>query len=375
MRKFLSIAVIILFAASCGPTDEGGSTKEQIKQYKDEVSQLNIKIRELEQQLVESGEADQQYLTPVSIVELIEKPFRHYFQVSGNVHAIDNAYISPEINGQIKQVLVEEGDYVKKGQLLVRLNTSITENTIEEVKTQLELAKTLFEKQEQLWNKNIGSEVQYLQAKNNKEAMESKLQTLEAQLDMAYVKSPIDGIVDVINIEEGELAMPGFQIMQVVNLKKMKILAEVSEKYLPVINKGDIVEVSFPTYPDIKLNIPVNRTGNVINMGNRTFPIELRIDNIDGKLKPNILALLTFLDFNKEDALVVPSIIIKKDIRGEYIYVVREQDGKQIAKKVYVTTGRAYNDESLVVEGLQAGDRVIIEGYSLVTDGSEVNII
>ncbi len=375
MRKFLTIAVIILFAASCGPADEGNTTKEQIKQYKDEVSQLNIKIRELEQQLVESGEADQQYLTPVSIVKLIKKPFRHYFQVSGNVEAIDNAYISPEINGQIKQVLVEEGDYVKKGQLLVRLNTSITENTIEEVKTQLELAKTLFKKQEQLWNKNIGSEVQYLQAKNNKEALESKLQTLEAQLDMAFVKSPIDGIVDMINIEEGEMAMPGFQIMQVVNLHKMKILAEVSEKYLPVINKGDIVEVSFPTYPDIKLNIPVNRTGNIINLGNRTFPIELRIDNIDGKLKPNILALLTFLDFNKEDALVVPSIIVKKDIQGEYVYVVRELDGKQIAKKVYIITGRAYDDESLVEEGLKVGDKIIIEGYSLVTDGSEVNII
>jgi membrane fusion protein (multidrug efflux system) len=375
MKKILSIALIILIAASCGPSEEDGSIKEQIKTYKDEVSQLNIKIRELEQQLAASGEAADGYLTPVTVRELSEKPFRHYFQVSGNVEAVDKAYISPEINGQIKQVLVREGEYVKKGQLLAKLNTSITENTIEEVKTQLELAKTLYDKQKQLWEKNIGSEVQYLQAKNNKEAMENKLLTLEAQLDMAYIKSPIEGIVDVIDIEEGELAMPGFQLMQVVNLNKMKILAEVSEKYLPVIQKGDMVEVSFPTYPEIELNVAVIRTGNVINLGNRTFPVELRINNIEGKLKPNILALLIFLDFNKEDALVVPSIIIKKDIRGEYVYVAREQEGTQHAKKVYITTGRSYNDETLVLEGLNAGDKVIIEGYSLVTDGTEVNVM
>lgn len=375
MKKILSIALIILIAASCGPAEEDGSVKEQIKTYKDEVSQLNIKIRELEQQLLESGEAAEGYLTPVTVRELTEKPFRHYFQVSGNVDAVDKAYISPEINGQIKQVLVREGEYVKKGQLLAKLNTSITENTIEEVKTQLELAITLYEKQKQLWDKNIGSEVQYLQAKNNKEGMENKLQTLEAQLDMAYIKSPIEGIVDVIDIEEGELAMPGMQLMQVVNLNKMKILAEVSEKYLPVIQKGDMVEVSFPTYPEIELNVAVLRTGNVINLGNRTFPVELRIDNIEGKFKPNILALLTFLDFNKEDALVIPSIIIKKDIRGEYAYIAREHEGAQHAKKVYITTGRSYNDETLVLEGLNAGDKVIIEGYSLVTDGTEVNVM
>ena len=326
-------------------------------------------------ELADEGARDKQFITPVSVIDLKVRPFHHYFQVSGTVNVVEQAYISPEINGQIKEVLVEEGDDVIKGQLLAKLNTSITENTIEEVKTQLKLANTLFEKQEQLWNKNIGSEVQYLQAKNNMEALQAKLKTLEAQLNMAYIKSPIDGIVDLINIEVGELAMPGFQLMQIVNLDKMKIFAEVSEKYLPVIKKGDIVDIRFPSFPDIDLRVPVSRTGNIVNPGNRTFPVELRIDNIDGKLKPNILSLLTFLDYHKEDALVVPSIIIKKDIRGEYIYVAKEFEGKTLARKVYIITGRSYNDETLVVSGLNAGDKVIFEGYSLVTDGSEVNII
>ncbi|MCK4568850.1 MAG: efflux RND transporter periplasmic adaptor subunit [Bacteroidales bacterium] len=375
MRKVLSIAIIILIAASCDPVDEKEAVKSQIREYKDEVVRLNIKIKELEQELASLGETGEQFISPVTIDRLQERPFNHYFQVSGNVDAVEKAFISPEINGQVKEILVEEGDHVKKGQLLARLNTSITENTIQEIKTQQEMANTLYEKQKQLWDKNIGSEVQYLQAKNNKEAMESKLLTLQAQLDMAYVKSPINGIVDAIFIEEGELAMPGFQLMQVINLNKLKISSNVSEKYLPVINKGDVVELTFPTFPSIEMKVAVERTGNVVNLGNRTFPVELRIDNIDGQLKPNILALITFLDFNENNALIIPSIVIKEDIQGEYVYIVKEVDGKAIAKKVYITSGMSYNDETMILSGLNPGDQVIIEGYSLVTAGTEVKII
>ncbi len=375
MRKFLSIAIIVLIAVSCSPADEKETIKAQIKEYKDEVSQLNIKIKELEQELLSHGETGEHFILPVRADVIRERPFNHYFQASGTVDAVDKAYISPEINGQVKEIFVEEGDYVKKGQLLARLNTSITENTILELKTQLDLANTLYEKQKQLWDKNIGSEVQYLQAQNNKEALENKLQTLEAQHDMAFVKSPIEGIVDAIFIEEGELAMPGFQLMQVINLNKLKIYSDVSEKYLPLINKGDMVELTFPTFPAITMDVAVERTGNVVNLGNRTFPVELRIDNIDGKLKPNLLALITFHDFNDNNALIVPSIIIKEDIKGAYVYIVKEVEGKKTAKKIYITSGMSYNDETMVLSGLNAGDKVITEGYSLVTDGTEVKTI
>lgn len=375
MRKILSIAIILIIAAACTTGDDSETIRQQIKQHKDEVSQLNIKIKELEQQLFEMEGVGDKGNIPVRVLKLDYRPFNHYFQASGNVEAIDQAYISPEINGQVKEILVVEGDDAKKGELLARLNTSITENTIREVETQLELATTLYEKQKQLWEKNIGSEVQFLQAKNNKEALESSLQTLEAQLDMAYIKSPIDGIVDMINIEVGELAMPGLQIMQVVNLGRMKIAADVSEKYLPVIQEGDIVQLTFPTYPSLEMEVPVHRVGNVINLGNRTFPVEFRVDNQNNKLKPNILAIITFLDFSDEKALVVPSIIVKKDTKGEYVYVSEELDGLLIAKKKYITTGMSYEDETMVVSGLNPGDQVIVQGYNLVTDGTEVKFM
>jgi membrane fusion protein (multidrug efflux system) len=379
MKKIILKSVSLLLLAgiiiSCGTIDEKETIKQQIKEHKDQVSQLNIKIKELEQQLDGLGDKEDQFITPVKASEIQYRPFNHYFQVSGTVDATNKAYISPEINGQVKKIYVNEGDWVNEGQMLAVLNTSITENTIQEVKTQLSLAKTLYEKQKQLWEKNIGSEVQFLQAKNNMESLENKLKTMQAQLDMAYIKSPINGIVDAIFIEVGEMAMPGFQIMQVINLKKLDIYADVSEKYLPVIKKGDVVSLSFPTFPGIEKEVKVHRIGNVVKLGNRTFPVELKIDNIDDVLKPNVLALITFLDFSEENALVVPSIIIKKDINGEYIYIARNNSSTHIAKKVYVTTGMSYNDETMITSGLDPGVRVITEGYSLVTDGTEVKII
>lgn len=379
MKKLILKSVTLLLLAgivtSCETSDEKESIKQQIKQHKDQVSQLNIQIKELEKQLEGFGDNEEQFITPVKASEIKYRPFKHYFQVSGTVDATVKAYISPEVNGQVKEILVSEGDRVNKGQLLALLNTSITENTIQEVKTQLDLARTLYEKQTQLWEKNIGSEVQYLQAKNNKESLENKLKTLQAQLDMAYIKSPISGIVDGIFIEVGEMAMQGFQIMQVINLNKLNIYADVSEKYLPVIQKGDVVKLSFPTFPEITMDVKVHRTGNVVKLGNRTFPVELKIDNIDDMLKANVLALITFLDFSEDNALVVPSIIIKQDISGEYIYVAKEDAGISVAKKVYITTGMSYRDETMVTSGLDPGTRVITEGYSLVTDGTEVKII
>lgn len=373
--KAASMVLLMGVITSCGSNSDKETIQQQIKEYKDEVSQLNIKIKELEKELSSYDINDEQYVTPIKVTKLQEQPFKHYFQVSGTVDAVEKAFISPEVNGQVKEIFVSEGDQAEKGQLLAKLNTSITENSIQEVQTQLDLAITLFEKQSMLWEKKIGSEVQYLQAKSNKESLEGRLQTLNAQLDMAYIKSPINGIVDRVSIEPGELAMPGAQIMQVVNLHALNIKADVSERYLPVIRKGDMVNLSFPSFPQLEMDVKVHRVGNVIKMGNRTFPVELKINNVDGMLKPNVLALIRFLDFSAESTFVVPSIIIKKDIEGEYIYVAKESDGALVAKKVYITTGLSYNDETMVTSGLNSGDQAIIEGYSLVTDGTEVKIL
>lgn len=375
MKKTIFLLLIIIFTA-CQSTDNPEEIKDKILGYKNDISELNHKIAKLEEELNKySNDNESEHKIPVSVIKLDYQKFNHFLDASGSVESINEAFISPEINGQIKKIYVTEGERVKKGDLLAKINTSITENTINEVKTSLELATTVYEKQKQLWKKKIGSELQFLEAKNNKESLENKLSTLNAQLEMALVKSPIDGIADEIFQKEGELGMPGIQLMQIVNLDKLYINIDVSEAYLSNINKGDMVTLEFPAYPEIKMEVPIHRIGNVVKLENRTFTVQLKINNRGEKLKPNILSIIKINDFSTDSALVVPSIIIKQDFNGSYVYVAEKQSENMISKKVYVKTGISDGRNTMITEGLNPGQMVITKGYNLVKNGTEIKII
>ncbi len=375
MKKIIFLLLIIIFTA-CQSADSPEAIKEKIQGYKNDITELNHKIDKLEEELNKySNDNESKHKIPVSVLKLEYQKFNHFLEASGSVESINEAFISPEINGQIKKIYVTEGVRVKKGDLLVKINTSITENTINEVKTSLDLATTVYEKQKQLWKKKIGSELQFLEAKNNKESLENKLNTLNAQLEMALIKSPIDGIVDEIFQKEGELGLPGIQLMQIINLDKLYINIDVSEAYLSNINKGDMVTLEFPAYPEIKIKVPIHRIGNVVKPENRTFTVQLKINNLEEKLKPNILSVIKINDFSTDSALVVPSIIIKQDFNGSYVYVAKNQSENMIAKKVYVKTGMSDGSNTMITEGLNPGQMVITKGYNLVKNGTEIKLI
>ncbi|MEZ5084112.1 MAG: efflux RND transporter periplasmic adaptor subunit [Bacteroidales bacterium] len=373
MKKLIIIFAIAVISACSSKVDDINNAEEienQISEYKKQVNDLNKKIIELEKEL--AGMSEDIKSIPVAAKTLAFEPFNHYIEVNGTVEAINAAYISPEINGQIKEIYVKEGEYVNKGQLLIRINSNILENSINEVKTSLELAKTVFEKQKQLWDKNIGSEMDYLQAKNNKEALESKLQTLQAQLDLAMVKAPIDGIVDVVSVKEGELAIPGMQMVQIVNLNDLYVNADVSEAYLTKVKKGETVLLEFPSYPDVSMEVPVYRIGNTVKPANRTFEVQIKIKNTNGLIKPNVLAKIKIKDFSAKQALIVPSIIIKQDLQGTYVYKINPAD--KVAEKVYIETGMSYLGNTMITNGLKQGDMVIVEGFNRISVGTKVNI-
>jgi RND family efflux transporter MFP subunit len=258
--------------------------------------------------------------------------------------------------------------------MLIRLNTEMTESNIADLQASLDLAAVVYEKQARLWEKGIGSEIQYLNAKNSKESLEQKLVTLQAQLDMSMIKSPVSGIVDEIYRKQGELALPGVQLMQIVDLDEIYINADVSESYLGQINEGDMVQVEFPVYPDMLMDVPVYRKGNVINPNNRTFTVQIKVKNHDFRLKPNMLAVINIRDFSADSAVVIPSAVIKQDITGSYLFSLQQQDNKAVARKVYVTTGKSYLDKTMVTGGLQAGQTIIVQGYNQVSDGTEVDV-
>ena len=311
----------------------------------------------------------------VEVKKIIPKEFNHYIEINGSIKAEKEAFISAEITGQIKQLHVDEGSRVKKGQLLISLSTSMTESNIEEVKTSLILARETYQKQKELWDQNIGTEMQYLQARNNMESLEKRLETLETQLEMSYIRAPFDGVVDALYVQQGELASIGRNLLHLVNLSKLKVYGDVAETYLPYVKEGEMAELRFPVYPDYELNAPIFRTSRVINEKSRTFTIEIKLNNRENLLRPNLITQIKLNDFSAQDALVVPSYVIKQDFTGWFLYLAEKNGDSYVARKTYVKPGNSYQNETMILDGMSPDDEVIIVGYKKVSGGSEIVII
>ncbi len=372
MKTIAKILPVLLLLAACG----GGTSDEQIKKniitQKQRIVQIEQTIAELESQLSDTIQVTRNI--PVSVKEMVGEMFNHYFLVFGNVEADNYGMISPEMNGRIESIHVKEGQVVNKGKLLLTLNTEAIGNQIKGVKANLEMAETTYKKQKSLWDQKIGSEMQYLQAKAAKEGLEAQLETLESQIRMAQLRAPYDGTVNKIYPKKGEMAGPQMPVIEFVNLSKMTIRANVSEKYVGQVKKGQKVQVSFSSIPDMILETKINRVSKVINAKSRTFEIELNIDNPGEHLKPNMVSTIKINDFSSNNAFVIPSLVIRKDITGNYVYVIGEKDNKSYVEKKYIKTGLSYKENTQIIKGLEKGAKVIVKGYSLVSSGIAVDI-
>ncbi len=375
MKRF-SIAIIALIALmGCNRQETPDTLKVKLAKLKEQSIKLNHEIKELESRIAQMDTLSNGNGYVKVLVETIEPaPFYHYFLASGKVELENEANISPETNGQVKQIHVAKGQSVRKGDVLISLNTSIIESSIEEVKIGLEMATSVYEKQKALWEQNIGTELQYLQAKNQKESLEQKFKTLNAQLDMSIIKAPFDGIVDDIYIKEGELASPGRTVAYMFNPDKLNIDADVSETILGKVHPGDKVRIEFPSYPDVSIEAPLFRVGNLVDSKTRTIKIEVHSKNPNKLIKPNQVATLYINDYFNQTALSVPSIILKKDSKGTFLFKVDSKDGKSVATKVYVVPGIAYNDRTVIEKGLNSGDKVITSGYNMVSNGVTIEL-
>jgi len=373
MKKIILTLLIGIALFSCSPKQDPKNPDEiqkEISKYKNEIKKLNEKVTVLEKQLDTMGKGTVvTNAVRVNVSTLKNQEFTHYFNATGTVEAVNEAYINPQINGQITKIYVKDGDKVKKDQLLAKLNTDVIENNIAELKVNLQLAETIYKKQKELWSKNIGSELQYLQAKNNYFSLKNKLKTLQSQYDLSFIKSPLTGEVDVVYQKVGEMGNPAMRFAHVINLDTLTVKAKISERYLPAIKLGDEVKVLFPTFPGMEILTNINRIGNVINVANRTFGIELGLTNKDKKIKPNMLATLVIKDYYSNNAIVVPSHLIREDLKGKYIYVSVTNGSKTIATKKYVKTGYSYQGNTEITSGLTNGDTIITDGYSNVSDG------
>ena len=223
------------------------------------------------------------------------------------------------------------------------------------------------------WQQNIGSEIEYLQAKNNFETAKSRYAQVQSQYNNTIIKAPISGTVDNIVVKQGEFVNMGREIVRVVDLERVEIEAELSEEYLPAIHRGDSVKVEIPALGITRMS-PVTFVSQVINPDNRSFKIKINLQNRDGRIKPNVLANLLIRDYQNEEALVVPSQCIKKDLKGDFVLVSSTEEGETVAKKRYVQRGKSFGDKTEIKGGLEAGDEVITVGYDQLNDGDPVAI-
>jgi RND family efflux transporter MFP subunit len=368
MRKIIIASIIpLLFACSAKELDKS----EQLKQYKSELTKLKKKISKLEKTLKKEAGEEESINVVASTVKASN--FEHFVQVTGNVEADKNISLAPETSGNIISINVKEGQKVKKGDILGVLNTDQIQRSIDEIKTNLKLSTTLFERQKRLWDQKIGSEVEFLKAKTEMEALEKKLAATKAQKELAIIKAPFSGIVDEIFLKKGESARPSTPFAQLVNIDKVYIEGDVSENLLNYIKAGEMAKINFPAI-NHNTEATIYRTSNVIDPANRSFKIRINLNNPNHIIKPNLVSVMKIKDYEIEEAIVVPSIIIKKDFEGNYLYTAVKENGKSKAKKVYVDVSKTYNNLSLVEGGLSFGDQIITEGFSQVVNGSLINI-
>ncbi len=353
--RYLVIAVLALLV-SC----KGGDKQKELVQLKKDRDKLNEQIAVIEKELLANDTLPKGSL--VSVEELKAESFSHFIELQGKLDGDQNVAVYPETQGTVTEVLVKAGQNVTKGQLLARIDDAVLRQQMHELQTSLELMNKLYEKQKALWDQKIGSEVQYLQAKNNKESLESKMAQLRKQLDMSQVKAPISGSVEDAPMRAGQMASPAMPAFRIVNFGSIKIVADVAESYSSRIKVGDAVKVFFP---DINKEIlaRVDYASNYINPVNRTFQIEIRVAGTDAnKLKANMVAYVRINDYKNDQALSIPVNYVQNDQNGSFVYVAVVENNKKIARKTAVKLGRIYNGLAEVASGLKLGDKLITAG-------------
>lgn len=370
LNKTLLLAVIVIFAASCGNTVDKQADLTKLKKQRDE---LNVKIKAIEDELALKGGNAVKKLTDVVVTEVQPSAFEHYLEVQGKVDGEDNLAVSAQMNGVITAVYVKEGDMVKKGQVMAQIDNSVLKQQLEGVKTQLSFATNLYNKQKALWEKQIGSEVQYLSAKNNKESIEANLSALNDQMEMTRIKSPINGTVEEVNLKLGQMAAPGMPAIRVVNFSSVKILADISEAYAPKVKTGNKVLVNFPDF-NTEIEGKIQFTSKYINPVNRTFQTEVRLGPGKVDYRANMMAVVKINDYSNPSAIVIPVSLVRESVTGKYIYLAHEENGGMVARRQTVTVGNTYNGMAEITSGLTKGDKVITAGYNSLVEGQLLKI-
>jgi len=376
MYKLTPAILIMVFAMACGSSsspDKKDDKKTELKKLKEEQTKLNEKIRNMESDIAknDTSAAAQANAKLVEIKPIATDKFTHFIDLQGKVDADNIAFVSPRgMGGLVKAVYVKQGDQVKKGQLLVRLDDAVTRQQVDQLKVQLDLAQTLYDRRKNLWDKQIGTEMELLQAKTNVENLKKQLVLLNEQHSMSNVYAEISGVADVVNIRVGEYFTPSsasLKGIKIVNTNSLKVTVEVPENYLHKVDKGSELEITLPDI-DKMVKSRVSVKGSLIDPSSRSFYIEAKIP-ASKEFHPNQIALVRIQDYEANDAITIPMNTLQNDEKGKYVMVAVSENGKLLARKRQIEVGELYGNNLEVKSGLKANDALITEGFQGLYDG------
>lgn len=364
MKKLVLLLIPAIIFASCGGGNKPDKATE-LAQLKKERADIEAKIKALE-----GGKADSASVkvTTVAVTEVQPTDFNAFIEVQSQVTGDENVLATTQAPGTVKSIMVQTGQRVSKGQVLAVLDAEMAEQQIEALSPQLALTKSVYEKQQNLWSQNIGTEIQLMTAKANYEAVQKQIAALKTQKDMYRILSPITGVVDAVGLKVGEIASPGMNGIRVVSYDKLKAEANLGENYLGKVKQGDPVTLILPDINDT-IKTKLSYVSQAVDPVSRAFIVQVHLAN-NTKMHPNMSCIMRISNYENPHALVVPVSVIQKTSQGAMLYVANGTT----AKAVFVTTGRNSNGQVEVLSGLQPGDKVITKGYEEMDNGQQLII-
>ncbi len=373
MHKLLTVVIgsSMLLLVSCG---DGSSTntlegkKARLAKLKDQQEKLNKQIADLETEVGKSDSTSKEKAKLVSLGAVTPTSFTHYIDLQGDVEAENISYISPRgQGGVVKQVFVKQGDHVSKGQLLLKLDDAVQRQQLNNAQTQLAYAKDVYQRRKNLWDQKIGAEIDLINAKNQVDQAETQVKLYQEQLDFTNVYADIPGILNTFSIRVGESFAPGSQSVMIVNTDNLKVVVQVPEIYQERVKVGTPVKITLPGLNNRIITGVVRISSKVINAGDRSFQVEIKISGND--IRANQVAVVKLQDYQASNVLTIPVNTLQTDEKGKYVLVAVKDKDRLVAHKKSVTIGQTYSDKVEVTSGLDNGDQLIIDGFQGLYEG------
>ncbi len=361
--------------SSCVKQPALETKKAELAEAKQKLIELTDKVKKLESEIatLDPAKANEMKNLVVATTNVTPTTLDHFVELQGSVDAENNVQVNAKMGGVVTKVYAREGQAVRAGQVLAETDASTMVAGLAEAQTQLDLATTVYEKQAKLWEQKIGSEIQYINAKSNKEAVENRISTLKSQIALTKITSPISGVIDAVNVKEGEMAAPGYGVFRVVNSSQLKATAKVADSYIDLVDEGKKVDVYLP---DINQRISgvISFVSRSVDPISRTFTIEVKLPANNAKVRPNMIAVLSINDISLKDVIVIDENLIQNTERGKMLFTKGTKANKTIAVQHIVETGLSYGGKVQIKSGLATGDELVTAGGEDLVDGQPITV-